>query len=52
MERLVKMQIDIPESFSFDIEKKLLDFRQSGIKKTKAQYIIELAQTAFHQKKT
>lgn len=47
MERTIKMQVDLPESFSNEIEKKLLDMRQSGVRKSKAQYIVELAQEAF-----
>jgi hypothetical protein len=50
MERTIKMQVDLPESFSNEIEKKLLDMRQSGVRKSKAQYIVELAQIAFLQK--
>jgi hypothetical protein len=50
MENTVKIQIDLPESFSFEIDRKLIDFKESGIRKTKAQYIIELAQMAFLQK--
>ena len=50
MERTIKMQIDVPEDLSFEIDRKLIDLRESGVKRTKAQYIIELAQLAFHFK--
>jgi hypothetical protein len=47
MERTIKMQVDVPESFSRAIEHKLIDLKETGVKKTKAQYIIELAQAEF-----
>jgi len=50
MENTIKIQIDLPESFSYEIDRKLIDLRETGVRKSKAQYIIELAQTAFLQK--
>jgi hypothetical protein len=50
MERTIKIQVDVPESFSFEIDKKILDLRQSGVRKSKAQYIVELAQESFLKK--
>lgn len=52
MEEIIKIQIDIPAKFSYELDSKLLDLKTTGVRKSKAQYIIELAQLAFHQKKT
>jgi hypothetical protein len=50
MERTVKMQIDVPEGFSKELDHKLIDLKEGGVRKSKAQYIVELAQEAFLKK--
>jgi 3-methyladenine DNA glycosylase/8-oxoguanine DNA glycosylase len=50
MEPTVKVQVDLPESFSKLLDHKLIDMKESGVRKSKAQYIVELAQIAFLQK--
>jgi 3-methyladenine DNA glycosylase/8-oxoguanine DNA glycosylase len=51
MEETVGINLELPIKFSIELDRKLLDLRESGVKKTKAQYIIELAQIAFLSKK-
>jgi hypothetical protein len=52
MEETIGINLELPKNFSYELDQKLLDLKTTGVKKTKAQYIIELAQLAFHQKKT
>lgn len=49
MEETVKIQIDLPSEFSYSLDRKLQELKESGVRKSKAQYIIELAQIALHQ---
>ena len=41
----------LPEQFSYELDQYLLDLKTVGIRKSKSQYIIELAQRAFLQEK-
>ena len=50
MEETIGINLELPVKFSFELDRKLLDLKESGVRKSKAQYIIELAQTAFLQK--
>lgn len=46
----IGINLELPLSFSIALDRKLIDLREAGVRKTKAQYIIELAETALHQK--
>lgn len=37
----------LPEQFSYELDQYLLDLKTTGVRKSKSQYIIELAQSAF-----
>jgi len=50
MEETIGINLELPVKFSFELDRKLLDMKESGVRKSKAQYIIELAQMAFLQK--
>ena len=50
MEDTIGINLELPKEFSFELDKKLIELKETGVKKTKAQYIIELAQLALHQK--
>jgi hypothetical protein len=50
MEETIKIQIDLPSDFSFALDRKLQELKETGVRKSKAQYIIELAQLALYQK--
>jgi len=50
MEETIGINLELPVKFSFELDRKLLDLKETGVRKSKAQYIIELAQTAFLQK--
>lgn len=44
MEETIGINLELPVKFSIDLDRKLLDLKETGVKKTKAQYIVELAQ--------
>jgi hypothetical protein len=52
MEDGTLIQIFLDKEFNQEIDRKLLELKETGVKKSKATYIKELAQLAFHQKKT
>jgi hypothetical protein len=47
MENETGIVVKISESFNIQLERKLIDLKESGVKKTKAQYIVELAMAEF-----
>jgi len=47
MEKTIGINLEIPEQFSYELDQYLLDLKTTGVRKSKAQYIIELAQRAF-----
>ena len=50
MDDIIGINLELPKEFSFELDRKLLELKESGVRKSKAQYIIELAQLALHQK--
>lgn len=50
MEETTKILIDLPNEFSFALDRKLQELKETGVRKSKAQYIIELAQTELHRR--
>lgn len=47
MEETIGINLELPIKFSTELDRKLIDLKESGVRKSKAQYIIELAQAAF-----
>lgn len=47
MEETIGINLELPKDFSFELDQKLLDLKTTGVRKSKAQYVIELAQRAF-----
>jgi hypothetical protein len=50
MDETIGINLELPVKFSLDIDRALIDLKETGVKKTKAQYIIELAQAEFLQR--
>ena len=44
MEVLTGIVIKLPETFNIALERRLIDLKEKGVRKTKAQLIAELAQ--------
>jgi len=47
MEVEIGIVVKVPKGFDFELKQYLLDLERDGVKKTKAQLIIELAQIGF-----
>ena len=47
MDKVVKIQLDIPEKFSIQLDRYLIDLKEKGVKTSKADEIIRLAQIGF-----
>lgn len=48
MEEIIGINLELPKEFSYQLDRKLLKMKETGVRKSKAQYILELAQLAFH----
>ena len=44
MEAYTLIQIKLPEKFNIALERRIIDLKEIGVKKTKAQLVCELAQ--------
>jgi hypothetical protein len=49
MENEIGIVVKVSQDFDFKLKQYLLDLEKTGVKKTKAQLIIELAQVGFNQ---
>jgi hypothetical protein len=49
MENEIGIVVKVTQDFDFKLKQYLLDLEKTGVKKTKAQLIIELAQVGFMQ---
>lgn len=47
MDEIIGINLELPKDFSFELDQKLLNLKTTGVRKSKAQYIIELARRAF-----
>ena len=47
MEEKIGINLELPKDFSLQIDRYLIDLKEIGVKKTKAELIIELAKIGF-----
>jgi len=51
MEETVKIQIDLPSEFSYELDQFILDLKRTGVKVSKADLIIKFASMQFNKEK-
>jgi len=51
MEETVKIQIDLPSEFSYELDQFILDLKRTGVKVSKADLIIKFARMQFNKEK-
>lgn len=49
MEETIGINLELPKEFSIKLDRHLIDLKEKGCKKSKADLIIELAQIAFNK---
>ena len=51
MNETIGINLELPLDFSVELDRILIDFKETGIRKSKAQFIIELAKIGLNNEK-